>query len=318
MFLAMGVGAFGAGIFHLYTHAFFKALLFLGAGCVITAMHHEQDIFKMGGLRRTLPGTFWPFLAGALCLAGAPLTGGFFSKDGILAAVWQKGGTLYGGLYFVGLITAFITAVYTMRMLLIVFGGNEIHPPRSGDGGLKSLPRVMEWTLVPLALLGLLGGLLNLPEYMGIGLLHSFLSQPGSAEQALSHSAEILLQFVAAVVACTGLATAWFRFGGQRRHLRLTESQQPVHGLNAFLLEGWRIDALYALLFIRPYVWLSTVLWQRLDEGCIDDSLDNIASRLGRCGQWLGGLSQGRVSLSLLSMATGAAVMIFWLVWAVL
>lgn len=319
MMLGVGAGAVSAATFHLLVHAFFKALLFLGAGCVITALHHEQDIFKMGGLRRTLPGTFWPFLAGALCLAGAPLTGGFFSKDGILAAVWQKGGILYGGLYIVGLITAFITAVYTMRMLLIVFGGEQIplNPPFS-KGEDKQLPRVMEWTLIPLALLGLCGGLLNLPEYLGSGLLHSFLSQPGSTEQALSHSGEILLQFVAAAVACTGLATEWFRFGGQRRCLRLAESQQPLRGLNAFLLEGWRIDALYALLFIRPYVWLSTLLWQRLDEGCIDDSLDSMAARLGRCGQWLGGLSQGRVSLSLISMATGAALMIFWLVWAVL
>ncbi|OGU13822.1 MAG: NADH-quinone oxidoreductase subunit L, partial [Geobacteraceae bacterium GWC2_53_11] len=131
MMLGVGAGAITASTFHLLEHAFFKALLFLGAGCVITALHHEQDIFRMGGLRRTLPGTFWPFLAGALCLAGVPLTGGFFSKDGILGAVWFKGGALYGGLYVVGLITALITAFYTFRMVLVVFGGNPL-PPGGG------------------------------------------------------------------------------------------------------------------------------------------------------------------------------------------
>ena len=99
MMLAVGSGAITAATFHLIIHAFFKALLFLGAGCIITAMHHEQDIFRMGGLRRSLPGVFWPFLAGALCLAGVPPTGGFFSKDSILVATWAKGGMLYGALY---------------------------------------------------------------------------------------------------------------------------------------------------------------------------------------------------------------------------
>ena len=206
MMLGVGAGAITAATFHLLIHAFFKALLFLGAGCVITALHHEQDIFRMGGLRRALPGTFWPFLAGALCLAGVPLTGGFFSKDGILAAVWLKGGALYGGLYAVGLITAFMTAVYTMRMLLIVFGGAStplghrvVNREDRSVSGVEPLPRIMEWPLIPLALLGVGGGLLNLPEYLGDGLLHSFLSQPGSQEQALSHSTELLLQGVAAV-----------------------------------------------------------------------------------------------------------------------
>ncbi|MDD2309910.1 MAG: NADH-quinone oxidoreductase subunit L [Desulfuromonadaceae bacterium] len=324
MMLGVGAGALSAATFHLLVHAFFKALLFLGAGCVITAMHHEQDIFRMGGLRRTLPGTFFPFLAGGLCLAGLPLTGGFFSKDGILGAVWLKGGILYEGLYLVGLITAFITAVYTMRMLLIVFGGEQIplHPLGQQPGSpfvkveAKPLPRIMEWTLIPLALLALCGGLLNLPEYLGHGLLNSFMSLPGSHDLQLPHTTELLLQLVAATVAIAGMAAAWYRFGGQRRQLRLAESQQPARGLHAFLLEGWRMDAFYDLLFVRPFVTLATVLWKRIDEGCIDNTLTNIANMLARCGRWCGGLGDGRVSLSLVSMAAGAAVMIIWLAWA--
>ena len=318
MMLGVGAGALTAATFHLLIHAFFKALLFLGAGCVITALHHEQDIFRMGGLRRTLPATFWPFLAGALCLAGLPLTGGFFSKDGILAAVWLKGGALYGGLYAVGLVTAFVTAIYSLRMVLIVFGGEgHFTPtptlPHQGGGRIKlGLPRIMEWTLLPLALLGIGGGLLNLPEYLGQGLLLSFLN---NTEPTLAHATELLLQGVASLVALAGMGVAWRRYGGARRPLRLVEAEVPARGLHAFLLAGWRVDALYELLFVRPYTWLATVLWQRLDEGCIDDSLDRSASWLGRCGQWLGSWGAGRVSASLLSMAGGAALIIVWLAW---
>jgi len=306
MLLGVGAGALSAATFHLLVHAFFKALLFLGAGCVITALHHEQDIFRMGGLRRTLPATFWPFLAGALCLAGLPLTGGFFSKDSILAAVWLKGGILYSGLYLLGLLSAFMTALYSLRMVLIVFGGE-------GKAKLQ-LPRIMEWPLLPLALLGIGGGLLNLPEYLGPGVLSSFLQ---NADPTMAHATELLLQGVAAGVALAGMAVAWFRYGGAQRSRRMAEAGQPARGLNAFLLEGWRIDALYDSIIVRPYTWLASFLWQRLDEGCIDDSLDRGADWLGRCGQWLGSRGGGRVSSSLLGMACGAALIIVWLAWVV-
>jgi NADH-quinone oxidoreductase subunit L len=133
MTLAVGCGAITAATFHLIVHAFFKALLFLAAGCIITALHHEQDIFKMGGLRRSLPGVFWPFLAGALCLAGVPPTGGFFSKDSILAAVWEKGGMFYGTLYLMAMLTVFLTAVYTFRMMLLVFADRPATNPPGQD-----------------------------------------------------------------------------------------------------------------------------------------------------------------------------------------
>ena len=131
-----GAGALTASTFHLLTHAFFKALLFLGAGCVITALHHQQDIFHMGGLKKRLPAVYWPFLAGVLCLAGFPGSSGFFSKDAILAAVFEKGGMLYGGLFALGLITALLTAFYTFRMLFIVFHGESTHSLPLCGGGL--------------------------------------------------------------------------------------------------------------------------------------------------------------------------------------
>lgn len=308
MMLGVGAGAITAASFHLIVHAFFKALLFLGAGCVITALHHEQDIFKMGGLRQNLPATFWSFLAGALCLAGLPLTGGFFSKDGILAAVWLKGGSLYLLLYGIGLFTAFLTAFYTFRMVYLVFFGNGPKPHR--------LAALMELSLIPLALLGLCGGLLNLPEYLGHGLLVRFfavLAPEGHAVLAIS--TELILQGIAALVALSGLGLAHYRYSGRQRELRMLETAQPATGLTAFLLHGWYLDNLYALLFIRPYRWLSQTLWKRFDEGMIDASLDRLAALLGSIGQRLGSWGAGRISHYIFSLAAGAALIIAWLAW---
>jgi NADH-quinone oxidoreductase subunit L len=321
MMLGVGAGGVTAATFHLLVHAFFKALLFLGAGCVINAMHHEQDIFKMGGLRKRLPRTFWPFLAGGACLAGLPPTGGFFSKDAILAAVWMKGGALYGGLYLLALLTAFLTAFYSFRMIYLVFGG-EATPSHEHQGETPStakLLRLMETILLPLALLGLLGGVINLPEYLGGGWLESFFkaAAPGEAAGAW-HSPELLLQLAAAVVALAGTAAAHLRYGGERRQIRVAAAAEAPSGITAFLLAGWRFDDLYRFLFIRPYEALARFFWTRVDEGVIDDSLDRLANLLGASGERLGGWTTGRVSVYLLSMASGLALLLGYLAWNIL
>jgi NADH-quinone oxidoreductase subunit L len=306
-------------------HAFFKALLFLGAGCVIAAMHHEQDIFRMGGLRRAIPLTFWPFLAGAACLAGLPLTGGFFSKDSILAAVWMKGGALYGGLYLVGLATALLTSVYTFRMVYLVFGGEEragneqipLNPPLSkGDFPSSSrVPRLMEKILIPLALLGLFGGLLDLPGYLGGGWLGHLFGNAHAGDTG--HGTELLLQAVAGLAALGGVAIAHLRYGGERRHERVAAAAGPESSAEAFFRTGWRFDDLYRFLFVRPFEALARVLWERVDEGVIDDSLDRLANLFGRAGQGLGSWATGRVSVYLLSLAAGLALMLVYLAWVV-
>ena len=305
MMLGVGCGAITAATFHLLVHAFFKALLFLGAGCVITALHHEQDIFRMGGLRTTLPRTYWPFLAGALCLAGIPLTGGFFSKDAILLAAWEKGGGLYGGLYLLGLLTALLTSIYTFRMVYLVFGGDGVK--------LHRLPAVMEVTLVPLALLGLFGGILNLPEYLAKGWLGEFLTTGGAK---VSHGEEIVLQGIAAFVALAGLAVAHYRYGVHRAE-RLAAAEAEPAGVTAFLLNGWYLDAFYRIIFIRPYEALSRFLWTRIDEGVIDDSLDRLADGIARTGERCGSWTTGRVSLYITSFAAGLALILGWLAWGV-
>ncbi len=315
MVLGIGAGALTASTFHLLIHAFFKALLFLGAGCVITALHHQQDIFRMGGLKKQLPAVYWPFLAGALCLAGFPGSGGFFSKDAILGAVFERGGTLYGTLFAVGLVTALMTAFYTFRMLFVVFHDGASTPlcPRP----VGRVEPIMTLTLIPLALIALFGGLLNLPEFLGS---HSILSAfigvlPGFAAASHTSSAtEIVLQIIAATVSLIGLGLAWSRYTGQRRaeSLRQEESGLPFSG---FLINGWYLDSLYRLLFIRPFVYLSRFLWRGVDEAVIDGTLDGVARFTMRLGRLPAGWSTGRVATSLVALAGGAAAVLGYVVW---
>jgi NADH-quinone oxidoreductase subunit L len=321
MVLAVGSGAITAATFHLIIHAFFKALLFLGAGCIITAMHHEQDIFQMGGLKRKMPVVFWTFFAASLCLAGVPPTGGFFSKDGIMAEVWAKGGMFYDTLYVVGMVTVFLTVIYTFRMLFIVFGDRDTPDPsgrKAQPASLRQLPSIMKTTLIPLALLALFGGMFNLPAYLGSGLLDSFMSSLNAAGEHLPQGTELALQAIAAGIVVAAIFVAWRLYGRQNRTAYIARAEQPAKGLTAFLQNGWYADALYFFLFVRPFKRLAEILWQNVDEGVIDDSLDRMAVGLGRTGQRLGRWGDGRVSLYMLSLAAGAMLMIVWFAWEVL
>nr|WP_224984910.1 NADH-quinone oxidoreductase subunit L [Geomonas agri] len=312
MMLGVGAGAVTAATFHLLVHAFFKALLFLGAGCVIAAMHHEQDIYKMGGLRRSLPLTFWSFLVGAACLAGIPLTGGFFSKDSILLAVWIKGGVLYQALYLLGLVTALITAYYSFRLVFLVFAGDNGHVHR--NSGLT----VMQVVLIPLAILGLFGGLLDLPAYLGGGYLSGFFAAlPAGDLPTASHEQEITLQAVAGVVALVGLLAAYLRYGKGRAE-RMREAQAQSTPLISFLAQGWYFDKLYDLVLIRPYQALAGFLWQRVDEAVIDATVDGLGSGVGGVGGLFGRWSTGKVAVYLISFAAGAALILGYLAWLAL
>jgi len=324
MVLGVGAGALTAAGFHLLTHAFFKALLFLAAGCVITALHHQQDIFRMGGLKSRLPAVYWPFLAGALCLAGFPLTGGFFSKDAILAGVVERGGALYGGLFALGLVTALLTAFYTFRMLFVVFHGDTDHGrgescarPEEGHPQGMHLPSIMTLTLIPLAILGLLGGILDLPAFLTKnGMLGGFLGTvPGFAVPELaSHADEIVLQIFTAAVSLVGLQIAWSRYTGAHRAERLA-AEEAGSKLTAFLLNGWYLDSLYGFLFIRPFERLARFFWKGVDEAGIDGSLDGLARFTVRLGQLPAGWSSGKVATSLFGLAGGVAAVLVYVVW---
>ncbi len=253
MFLALGVGAFDAAIFHLMTHAFFKALLFLAAGAVIHACHHEHDIFKLGGLRRKLPVTFWAFLAGGGALSGLPLvTAGFYSKDLILSEAFTRGSVW---LWLAGLFGALLTAVYTFRLIFVAFfgeGGTEVER----RPGLS-----MRGVLVVLSVLAVIGGFVEVPKTLGgVTLFSDFLGRalPHAAHAGHGLGLEYALQGAAAATAILGVLLAWAWFRPARRaaesYERIPFVPAAVHG---FWAAGFRFDALYDLLFVRPYVFLA-------------------------------------------------------------
>jgi NADH-quinone oxidoreductase subunit L len=311
MVLGVGSGALTASTFHLLTHAFFKALLFLGAGCVITALHHQQDIFRMGGLKKRMPAVYWPFLAGVLCLAGFPGSGGFFSKDAILGAVFEHGGQLYTTLFILGLLTALLTSFYTFRMLFVVFHGSE-------ETHVEPLPAVMTVTLVPLAVIGLLGGLFNMPAYLSQhGLLSVYLGSIGgfAASAHSSITTEITLQIMAATACVVGLGLAWSRYTGDRRAASLAAESGPAPFQIRFLQSGWMLDDLYRLIIIRPFVWLAGFLWKTVDECTIDGALNGLGRLTVRLGELPAGWSSGRVVTALFGIAGGAAAVLVYLVW---
>ena len=242
MFMAVGAGTVTGAMFHLLTHAFFKAVLFMAAGCVIHLAGEENDIYKMGGMARRGPvELFWVFLAGAVCLAGLPLTGGFFSKDGILLALFTHPDPAYRVFWLIGLLTALLTAFYTFRLVYLVFAGDW-----RGTGHGHAIPLQMRWPLWPLALLGLAGGMLNLPAFVGGDeMLHHWYGDLAGRVVTASHSTEWMLIGLAVAIAALGWLAAHWRYCGYR--------PPAENRASLFLLHGWRADALVDRLLVRPF-----------------------------------------------------------------
>lgn len=240
MFLALGVGAWSAGIFHLMTHAFFKALLFLGAGAVIHCLHHEHNIFKMGGLRTRMPVVFWSFLIGAAALAALPFTAGFFSKDPILLSAYELGGVgawLWAG----GVLGALLTAIYSFRLVFIVFYGAAQTEPDTELGWR------MAWPLSILCVLALFGGWISLP-------LDAVF--PSSA----AHHPSLLIEAISIGVPILGVIIAWLVY--YRRSWDITTLTDSPLGAKTrqFWYRGWGLDHLYDTILVRPYVGLTRIL----------------------------------------------------------
>lgn len=252
MFLALGVGAWSGAIFHFMIHAFFKALLFLAAGAVIMVLHHEQDMFKMGGLKNKIPLIYWTFLIGSASLAAIPfITAGFYSKDQILWLAWagEKGNLWF---FLAALIGAFVTAIYTFRMVFLTFYGQEKTHVGHPTGSLINIP------LVILAVLSLVGGFIELPHTLGhVELFSGFLRPvlPAIELREGVESAEWFMQILAAALCLGGIYIAYF-FYMKRTDMR-AELKSSMIVTNRFWYSGWGFDTLYDTLFVKPFVYLA-------------------------------------------------------------
>ncbi len=286
MFFALGVGAWSAAIFHLMTHAFFKALLFLAAGSVILALHHEQDVFKMGGLRRALPVPFVCMLVGSAALAALPLTSGFYSKDVILLASFSLAGV--GPLFWaVAAAAALLTAIYTTRMLCLVFFGTAKLEPHNQDGWNMTLP------LLVLALLSLGGG------WFGLDAVSSVL--PDGGLDGGAHPAWLVWVTAAVPIIGVGLGAALYGRGRMGEPKSLDRS-----AFGQFLLAGWNFDKLYDLLIVRPFVWLANACRHEPV-----DSLYNVLVSVTRRGHAVFAYTQsGQLRWYATTMGLGIAVVL--------
>jgi NADH-quinone oxidoreductase subunit L len=284
MFLALGVGAFAAGLFHVLTHAFFKALLFLGAGAVIHAMHDEQDIQKMGGLKSALPITSRTFLIGSIAIAGIPPLAGFFSKDEILWKIFSSG---HGALWLVGFVSAGLTAFYMTRLYALTFEGDK----RWADGKHPhESPLTMTIPLMVLALLSIVGGFVGIPASLGgNNAIEHFLDPlfaPANRKLALhaSHEGmtEYLLMIGSVAIAGVGIVLAWRWYSVHSRTPAAISNR--FSGVYAFLLNKWFVDELYEATVVTPTVKGSEkILWKGLDTHVIDWTVNS----LGRVTQWV-------------------------------
>lgn len=252
MFLALGVGAWSAALFHLTIHAFFKALLFLGAGAIIQVLHDEHNMYKMGGLRKKLPVIFWTFLIASAALAALPLiTAGYYSKDQIIwLAYASDNGNFW--LWIAATIGAFITALYTFRMVFLTFFGQAKTEPTHRPGRMMTIPLIM------LAFLSFATGFIELPENMAnLTLFSDFIHQtlPAVPVASTIHAMEWIFQIIAAVVSLSALWLAYRYFYPENSPA--TEAERTRTG--QFFFQGWRFDNLYDALFVHPFVWLSKI-----------------------------------------------------------
>jgi NADH-quinone oxidoreductase subunit L len=266
MILAVGAGDIVGGMFHLLSHAFFKSLLFLAAGCVIQALAEEHDIFRMGNLRRHLPGVFWLMLAGSLCLGAFPTLGGYFSKDRILLSTFIHPGGIYKFFWALGMAAAFLTSLYTFRMLFIAF---LERPDGRKASDLHPIPKFMKLILIPLAVLALCDGLLNLPFGVGKRWLGRYLSSVPGAIVDLNAPLSLFLEMaiLSASLSLAGIALAYFLY----RRPKETKEE----GWNALLFSAFYLDDAYLYLFVRPYRWASNLLWRQVDVKGVDKTLES-------------------------------------------
>jgi len=314
MFLACGVGAFGAGIFHLMTHAFFKALLFLSAGSVIHAMGGEQDMWNMGGLSKKIKVTFVCMLFGTIAIAGFPPFAAFFSKDSILFAAYnyENGGKV---LYGVGLLAAVLTSFYMFRLIWLTFYGEKRYDEHKVH--VHESPGTMTGPLMILAFLSLTGGWFALPALLGgKDYFAEFLSPVFGAGEAgggeAAQSLEHILSVVAVVAATAGLVVAWRMYSKKVK-------RPTSEGVHKLLYNKYYVDELYAATIVRPLMWLSTnVLWKVVDAGMIDGAVNGVADGAAAVGDTVRHTQSGNTRSYAVWVVVGAIVVLGIVFWPIL
>ena len=304
MFLALGVGAYGSAMFHLTTHAFFKALLFLGAGSVIHAMGGEQDIRRMGGLRSHLPQTFWTFVVGTLAIIGFPLLSGFFSKDEILASVFLHSPVLWG----LALVSSAITAFYMLRLFFLTFYG-KFRGTADQSAHLHESPLMMTLPLIALAVLSALGGMINLPELIagdsGQWLAHWYEGGVKGfpvAGHHLSHAVEWGLMGLASLVAIAAIGICYWIYV---KKADLPREDAALKGWNRWVANKFYVDEFYDAVVVRPLEkgasWLHRIVDGRIIDGFVN-AVGALPSRISRFARLL---QNGNIAFYLFGMVLG-------------
>jgi NADH-quinone oxidoreductase subunit L len=313
MFVAMGTGAYSIGMFHLFTHAFFKALLFLGSGSVILAMHHEQDIRHMGGLKDKIPFTYWTMVIGTLALTGFPLTAGYFSKDAIIEAAYVSTSTMAFYAFLTTVIAAGLTAFYSWRLIFLTFHGSP-HDHHHYEQARES-PLVV---LVPLGFLAagsILSGYPFKDLFLGGSVTEFFrdslrLADGNNILEALHH-VPYGIAILPTLMMGLGFIVAW-EFYIRRPELpdELARQHQPLY---RFLLNKWYFDEIYEFLLVRPTLWLGRILWKHGDGDLIDGlGPDGVSARVLEVTRGVVRLQTGYLYHYAFAMLIGVAALITW------
>jgi NADH-quinone oxidoreductase subunit L len=315
MFLGCGVGAFGAGIFHLMTHAFFKALLFLAAGSVIHAMGGEQDMRHMGGLSKKIKVTYWTMLIATLAIAGFPPLAGFFSKDSILLSAYQFDGGK--PLYVIGLLTALLTSFYMFRLIFLTFHGKQRYDEHHVH--VHESPWSMLGPLAVLAVLSVIGGWMAAPPFFGgedhfAAFLAPIFGGAHEAGGAEAHQLEIILAVVAVVAALIGLLTAfWLYLRQPGKPAEIAKSLKPIYST---LYNKYYVDEAYGAAIVKPLLALSTsVLWKVIDVEMIDGTVNGVAHGATATGDITRRTQSGNTRSYAVWVVVGALtvlIIVFW------
>jgi NADH-quinone oxidoreductase subunit L len=318
MFLGVGVMAYGAGVFHLMTHAFFKALLFLAAGSVMHAMNGIIDMRQLGGLSKKMPWTYATFGAAALAISGFPLLAGFFSKDEILAATFASGHTV---LWIIGVITAFLTAFYIFRAFFLTFRTQARWSPQEvksehGHGewhGPHESPTVMTVPLMILAFLSVIAGFIGMPKVMGPNFLEGYFEPVfGATEMHLTASTEWMLMGASVLVGLLGIALA-FWFYQLRPEIPKNLAKQ-FSGIYNLLWNKYYVDQIYAWIFVEQGRKLAMFLWQVVDVQIIDGFANGLGRATASFSQVLRGWQTGYARAYALLMLIGTVIVLGWLI----